>query len=332
MPIFSTCKSYYTACLLTLLLALGACSQEKLPEGLVATVNGKPIYLKTLQAVQDTRAVSLGANQRPALESLKKQYGAALSALIINALVIQELERLELAVSDEAVQASEAEVRADYSEAEFEKTLTEEYIDIQVWRELLRQQLSILAFQDKVLRPQLVVKLEEAEAYYKEHKAEFTVPASLTLVQVSGASKELVEQAHAQAPNLQGLHLPDVTVQRFTIRRQSVPLEWQKEVQALGLNKSTPVINRDGFYQFVCLVASHPARELSLRDAYPLLNDVLLEDKIDESFATWLEQAVQKARIQVAAPLHLELANTPTAKTKNAENPPAGQAPAASAE
>lgn len=318
MPISHAYKAYCVFCLLALLL-LNGCSQEKLPEGLVATVNGSPIYLKTLQALQDTRAVSLGANQRPSLESLKKQYGAALSVLIVNALVMQELERLDLSVSDEAVQAGEAEVRADYSEAEFEKTLTEEYIDIQIWRELLRQQLSILAFQNKILRPQLLVKLQEAEAYYKEHKAEFTVPASLTLIQVSGTTKESVEQARAQAPALEELQLPDVTVQRFTIRRQSVPQEWQKEVLALSVNNSTPVINRDGFYQFVCLVASHPARELSLRDAYPLINDVLLEDKIEESFAAWLEQAVQKAHIQVAASLHPELVDAPAAKEKPAE-------------
>lgn len=310
MSLTYTYKICCALCLLGLLL-LGGCSQEKLPEGLVATVNGTPIYLKTLQALQDTRAVSLGANQRPSLEILKKQYGAALSVLIVNALVMQELERLDLSVSDEAVQVSEAEVRADYSEAEFEKTLTEEYIDIQVWRELLRQQLSIIAFQNKILRPQLVVKLQEAEAYYTEHKAEFTVPASLSLIQVSGTSKEQVEEARAKAPNLEELQLPDVTVQRFTIRRQSVPQEWQKEVLALSVNKSTPVINRDGFYQFVCLVASQPPRELSLRDAYPLINEVLLEDKIEESFAAWLEQAVQKAHIQVAASLHPEIVDPP---------------------
>lgn len=316
--------TYKASCVLCLLaLLLGACSQEKLPEGLVATVNGSPIYLKTLQALQDTRAVSLGSSQRPSLESLKKQYGAALSVLIVNALVMQELERLGLSVSDEAVQADEAAARADYSEAEFEKTLTEEYIDIQIWRELLRQQLSILAFQNKILRPQLVVKLQEAEAYYKEHKAEFTVPASLSLIQVSGTNKEEVEKVRAKAPTLEDQHFPDITVQHFTIRRQSVPLAWQKEVFALSVNKSTPVINRDGFYQFVCLAASHPARELTLRDSYPLINDVLLEDKIEESFAAWLEQAVQKAHIQVATSLHPELVSAPAPKEKPVESTPA---------
>lgn len=314
-----------TACLLVSLLGLtsfGGCTQEKHPEGLVALVNGSPIFLNSLQAVQDTRTVSVGTNQRPSLETLKRQYGTALSVLIINTLVMQELERLELSVPDAEVQAGEAQVRADYSEADFEKILTEEYIDIHVWRELLRQQLSIAAFQNKVLRPQLMVTLEETEAYYTKHKAEFTVPARLTLVQVSGTNKELVDQARALAPQLEGKELPDVTVQRFTIRQQSVPQEWQKDVQALSPGKSTPVYNRDGFYQFVCLVGSHPARTLSLRDAYPLINDVLLEDKLDDSFSAWLEQAVKTAHIQVANPLYLEL-GARESKTKPADTPPA---------
>lgn len=313
-----------TACLLVSLLGLSsllACTQEKYPEGLVALVNGSPIFLNSLQAVQDTRTVSMGTSQRPSLETLKRQYGAALSVLIINTLVMQELERLELSVADAEVQANEAQVRADYSEADFEKILTEEYIDIKVWRELLRQQLSIVAFQNKVLRPQLMVTLEEAEAYYDKHKAEFTVPPRLTLVQVSGTSKEFVDQARALTPHLEGKELPGITVQRFTIRQQSVPQEWQKDVLALSPGKSTEVYNRDGFYQFVCLVSKHPARSLSLRDAYPLINDVLLEDKVDNSFSAWLEQAVQSARIQVANPLYLEL-GTGESKTKPADTPP----------
>lgn len=314
MSLFSSVRSCFAACLLLFLCAAG-CTQEKMSGGVVATVNGSPITLATLQALQDTRTVSLGTSQRPSVETLKRQYGAALSVLIINTLVMQELETLGLAVSDDTLQTTEAQVRADYSEDEFEKTLTEEYIDIQIWRQLLRQQLSITAFQDKVLRPQLSVSLQEAEAYYTKNKAEFVVPATLTLLQVSGTSKELVQEAHGKAPNIQRSEHPDVTVQRFTIRRQSVPIEWQKDVQALTVGKSTPVKNRDGFFQFVCLVASHPARELSLRDAYPLINDVLLEDKIDDSFATWLEQAVKKSTIHVADALHLELGEAP--KDKN---------------
>ncbi|MEG2172022.1 MAG: peptidylprolyl isomerase [Desulfovibrionaceae bacterium] len=319
MNLFSPLRAF--VCLLFLLCA-GGCVQEDYPAGAIATVNGSPIALSTLQAVQDTRTVSLGTSHRPSVETLKRQYGAALSVLIINTLVMQELERLELSVPDDEVEKNEALVRADYPENEFEKTLTEEYIDIQIWRQLLRQQLSISTFQAKVLRPQLSVKLEEIEAYYQKNKAEFVVPASLTLIQVSGTSKELVEAARAQAPKLQQGALPERTVQRFTIRRQSVPQEWQKDVAALAVGKSTPVKNRDGFFQFVCLVAQHPAKTLSLRDAYPLINAILLEDKLDASFNQWLEHAVQNAKIRVASPLLRELGEKPQEKKPEQAPPP----------
>lgn len=317
----------YCALVLTLGLSLTGCQRAESPEGIVATVNGSPIHLTTLQALQDSRTVSLGTSQRPSVESFKKQYGAALSVLIINTLVMQELDKLGLSVSDAAVQAVEDQVRADYTEKNFEKMLTEEYIDLQQWRQLTRQQLSISAFQDKVLRPQVHVSLEEVQAYYAKNKAEFVLPDSLTLVQVSGNNKEQVAEARAAAPDFAKQMLTDVTVQRFTIRRQSVPQEWQKDVQGLSVGKSTAVKNRDGFFQFVTLVAVHPTKVVPLSDAYALVNDILLEDKLQDRFVEWVERAVQKAHIKVAAQLHAEIGIAPVPKpAKNSA--PENSAPA----
>lgn len=300
-----------TLCLcLSLSLCLTACQRSESPEGIVATVNGSPIHLSTLQALQDSRTVSLGTNQRPSVESLKKHYGAALSVLIINMLVMQELDRLKLSVSDAEVQAAEAQVRADYSEEEFEKILTEEYIDLHAWRELTRQQLSIAAFQDKVLRPQIAVSLENIQEYYDKNKAEFVLPDGLTLVQVSGTNKEQVDEARAKAPNFPSPSA-DLTVQRFNIRRQSVPQEWQKDVQALKAGDSTTVKNRDGFYQFVTLVAVQPEKPVLLKDAYALIHEILLEDSLQSRFSEWVEQAVQKAHIRVAEQLRTEIGASP---------------------
>lgn len=319
LPSF-TLRSMRTMLCSTLILGLclTGCQQQESPEGIVATVNDIPIHFSTLQSLQDSRTVSLGTNQRPSVESFKKQYGAALSVLIINTLVMQELDKLGLSVSDTDVQATEALVRADYSEEDFEKTLTEEYIDLHEWRKLTRQQLSIAAFQDKVLRPQITVGLAEIQDYYTKNKAQFVLPDSLTLVQVSGTSKELVDEARTKAPNLQKQAASDLTVQRFTIRRQSVPEEWQKDVQALSVGKSTAVKNRDGFYQFVTLVAAHPEKPVPLSDAYALIHDILLEDTLQARFSEWVEQAVQKAHIRVAEQLHTEMGTAP----ENTARPP----------
>lgn len=47
------------ACCCSLLLA--ACFEARLPDGVVATVNGEPITLRRLQTLLDSRSPSLGA-------------------------------------------------------------------------------------------------------------------------------------------------------------------------------------------------------------------------------------------------------------------------------
>lgn len=319
MPAARIFCPFRTLSLVLLCLLLAACSEETPVQGIVARVNGTPIYLDTVQTLQDTRTVSLGAAQRPSVELLKRQYGVSLSILIMHTLVMQELDRLDLAVPEELLKAAEAEVRADYPENEFEKTLTEEYIDINVWRNLLRQQLSMTTFQNKVLRPQLSVPLEEAEKYYQANKNEFIIPASISLIQVSGTNRQSVEEARTKGPKLENDSIPDLTVQRFTIRRKSVPAVWQKDVEALTLEQSSPVKSRDGYYQFVILVGVHPQKEMTFMDAYPLISDMLLEEKIDASFNQWLEQAIKSARIQVAEHLIPELTDKSPLPAQRAE-------------
>ena len=92
------------------------CLQTRLPEGVVATVNGEPVYLRTIQALLDGRTSAGGAWETPSLKIMKSRYGDALGTLIVNALVRQELVRRKLAVNDEDMEKTLAEVRADYGQ------------------------------------------------------------------------------------------------------------------------------------------------------------------------------------------------------------------------
>lgn len=147
-------------CLLAILLGgffSGGCTDADppLPQGVVALVNGEPISLRLVQAMQDTRSVGMGS-QAPSVKLLQSQYGRALSTLIVHALVMQELEKLQLSVSNMETAEVENSLRGDYPADEFEKMLTEEYIDVELWRELLRRSLSMKTFEDKVDRKSVV--------------------------------------------------------------------------------------------------------------------------------------------------------------------------------
>ncbi len=294
-------------CLLVVLLnglLTGGCSDTSppLPQGIVALVNGESISLRLVQAMQDTRSVGMGA-QRPSVKLLQAQYGRALSTLIAQTLVMQELEKLRLSVSATEIAEAENSLRGDYPGDEFEKMLTEEYIDVELWRELLRRSLSMKTFEDKVLRPSLTVPLVEVDAYYTAYSEEFRLPERVTLLQVDGPEKAAVERAQAAWPATPLVSSDELVVQRYTIRRDSIPKDWSKALQSLYPGQATTVKENGGEFRFIALEALHPAKTLSAVESYPIIEKLLLEEKMDDAFSAWLEQALSTATVRVS--LHL---------------------------
>ncbi|MDO5483879.1 MAG: SurA N-terminal domain-containing protein, partial [Desulfovibrionaceae bacterium] len=136
------CARSRLSCMLLLLFAccllLVSCLESRLPEGVVATVNGEAIHLRTVQALLDSRSGALGMLRRPTLANLKHLYGDALGTLIVQALVRQELGRRHLQVSDAELREAVDEVRKDYGQEEFAAHLTELSLDELQWEYLMR--------------------------------------------------------------------------------------------------------------------------------------------------------------------------------------------------
>lgn len=294
--------------LLGALLLLAACSESPPPQGVVALVDGHPIPLRTLQTLQDTRTAGLGAFEKPSLTTLRQQYGNALTTLIMQALVLQEMERLGMPVDEAAVSEAEMRIRQDYPDDEFEKLLRESSIDLDAWRELMRYRVAMILFASQVLEPSLSVSLEEVEEFYTAHSKDFVIPRMLTLYQVSGEDKEALEKARTTGiPD----DSPDVRVFRLSLRHDAVPDAWKKTVAALKEGEASPVTKGNGSssggFEYVVLTEIAPERTLSLVEAYPHIEQLLMQEKKDVAFQTWLEERLKNARILVSTHLVDEL-------------------------
>ena len=182
-------------------LFLGGCLEGRLPEGVVATVNGEPIYLRTVQALLDGRSAALDTMQRPSLENMKRQYGDALGTLIIYALVNQELRSLQIPVTESAVESAVANVRADYGgEEELARFLAEESLDGNEWRLLMRDYLAMQSFEKRVLLPGIRISLDSVRGYYKRHETEFNLPETLDICLTSAVDP--VSYTHLTLPTI----------------------------------------------------------------------------------------------------------------------------------
>ena len=291
-------------CMLWLCLAssVAGCSWESLPTGTVATVNSQPISLRVLNAVQALSHFQHSETSAElSVDALREQYGIALASLIVHSLVVQELRGIGLEVSHERIQAEEERIRADYPEGEFEQALLETQMDIQTWRELLHNQLALELFAEQVLPQDAGPSPQEVLAYYAEHEKTFSYPASLYLRIISGVDHDRVENARAALLGSSDTPLPpEILEQKTAMSKASVPEEWRKDVESLKPGEISPVRKGQFQYQAVQLLEEISANHMSVVEAYPLIEKALIEKKVGERYAHWIEQAVQKADIRVS--------------------------------
>ncbi|MGE4193211.1 MAG: peptidylprolyl isomerase [Pseudodesulfovibrio sp.] len=291
--------------LLLLAFLLGACSGDSDDMGIVARVNGEPIYLTQLEFQHDQFQADSVGTYVPSVEKLRNEYGEILADLIVQELVVQELGRRDLAVTDEELREAEETVRKDYPEGAFDQVLVEEYIDLKAWRRQLRYYLAQKKFFHQVLRAQIKIDYKEAEKYYRDHISDFYLPESLRVLVVRGPSRELVVKAvekylkdHDQV-NL-ATAFGEVETREVVVREGRLSAPWRNALGGLKPGQASDVLtDRFGFEALVLLERSE-AKVLPPAQAYPLVEEALLEKKLQHAFEEWLSGALASADIKVS--------------------------------
>lgn len=308
-----------------LCFSLSGCLEDKLPPGLVGMVNGEAITLREVEALQDVSGAGLAfmdmaelaelsqpggtPTLRPevrneAVENLRRQYGSTLAVLVVQKLVRQYLERKGFAVSPQELAAAEQEVRADYPDDEFQKTLQDEFVDEETWRSFLLLRLSMLRFQEQVLRPRVSLTTEEVEASYAERKADFKLPARVVVDVYAGVEEAQMEAVRTALSNGSPIALPQyLTRQTLRLPLERLIPQWRQDVRGLEVNKSTPVREVDGLFQFLVLKEQLPAQTLDIVAAYSLIESQLVEDKLPALFDEWLKETLSHSEVQLARAL-----------------------------
>uniref|UniRef100_A0A7C3W8P4 PpiC domain-containing protein n=1 Tax=Fundidesulfovibrio putealis TaxID=270496 RepID=A0A7C3W8P4_9BACT len=298
------------ACL-ALAALLGACSGEPLPPGVAATVNGRPVTLAELDFVRSVKpgvAAPASAPLEGVVAALRQEYVQALSALIVEELVAQELERRGMEISDADLRNAENALRAGYPGASFESTLAEDGVEPDLWRKRLKARLALSAFQARVLRPRVSVSSEEAQQYYKEHAADFAQPATVKFLRVESKNadalrKALDAAAKAKDPADLLTVFADVTMHAQASPEEGLPRAWRAALGALKPGQPGPVGQGGvGYQAFILLERTEPKVE-GLVQVYPLVEKRLAEAKLAREFAAWLDRAVAGADIALSPAL-----------------------------
>ena len=161
--------------LLVLVAALGltSCGSKESSGDVVAKVNGKKILRADMEKY--FRNQTSGSPQQPTGAQATSLRLSILRELIDNEIMMQRAQKLGLLATDEEVNAKLTEIKAPYTQEEFDKRLKERNITLEDFKLDLRRSLTV----QKVLNREITSKITISDAdiadYYNQHKAEFNL-------------------------------------------------------------------------------------------------------------------------------------------------------------
>lgn len=311
--------------MVVLLFALAGC-KDNIWRGEIASVNGRPITLEQVAALRNSTYFDWTSSPMADVDAMRQQYGDALTNLIAVELVKQQLEKKKIAVTKEELAAEENRIRADYPPGTFEDMLLGEAINIEMWRFLLHNYLSVERFLDKVLSEGIVISPEEVDAYLRAHPKDFVRPPWAYFFLVSGTEEKKVADcakdldATSDPVKVQDRH-PETVIR--TVRMDTPRLDplLAKEVAKLSPGDLSPVFSISGEYHQILLLESLPERQADPREAYMQIEETLTMQKIHDSYNAWVLNRLKKSKIKVSGQLLPHLRTEPVQGGKAVPEP-----------
>ncbi len=139
----------------------------------LAKVNGKPIYLKEVNALYGN---SLGENQQhPSAEQESIVRLNIVRQLIDEEILAQRAGKLNLAATDEEVDSQIGEMKAPFTQEEFNKRLGEKHLTLEDLRRDVRRNKTTEKLFNKEINSKINITDGDISAYYLAHKSEYNL-------------------------------------------------------------------------------------------------------------------------------------------------------------
>lgn len=153
-----------------LILVLSGCHRSPSAD-VVATVNGKEILRAELE--RNYQASLQGGPQAPSAQEADIQRLNVLQKMIQQEILEQQAAKLNLTASDEDVNAKLTEIKAPYTEDQFNSMLKERNLTLDDFKREIRRGLTVNKLMNKEIESKINVTDAEIAAYYNTHKADF---------------------------------------------------------------------------------------------------------------------------------------------------------------
>lgn len=160
-------------CLLACLTLLSACQRRDSAGDGAARVNGKKILRSEVEKYYKNQTT--GSPEQPQGEQATSLQLSILKELIDNEIMMQRAEKLGLLATDEEVDTKVNELRAPYTQEEFDKRLKEKNLSLEDLKRDMRRNLTVEKVINKEIKSKISISDADITNYYNQHKSEFNL-------------------------------------------------------------------------------------------------------------------------------------------------------------
>jgi len=158
---------------LALALALGACRQAP-PPNVAATVNGRAITYDDLE--KQYRRQFTDPAEGTSADQIQVQKMELLRAMVDEEIMVQRAEKLSLMATDAEVEAKYNQIRAPYTQEEFQKQLDARKMNTEELKAQLRRSLSVEKLINKEITSRINITDKDIADSYNSNKGSFNYP------------------------------------------------------------------------------------------------------------------------------------------------------------
>ncbi len=308
---------------LAALLALSGAARAEVVEEIVAKVNDEIITRSDLEAEEQATVAELyrslsGARLDEEVALARRQM---LRTLIERKLLLHRAERVfDMDKMADAILKGFREQQKIESERELERLLAQENLTLGEFRKQLLEYYAPRQVVEAEVRDRVSVSDAEIEAYYREHGAEFDVPAEATFREIvlvaSGEERDRKRQEAAEirrraaGPGADFAAIAREVSEAGTrdaggligpIHRGDLLPELEAMVFSLPVGEVGPVLETPSGFHIVRVESRTEARRKSLEEIREELRRRLVEEKFRKALDEYLERLWTEATVEVAS-------------------------------
>jgi peptidyl-prolyl cis-trans isomerase SurA len=160
-------------CLFFLATILTGCPRRDSGGDSAARVNGKKILRSEVDKYYKNQTA--GTPEQPQGEQATSLRLSILKELVDNEIMMQRAEKLGLLATDEEVDTKINELKAPYTQEEFDRRLKEKNLTLDDLKRDMRRNLTVDKVLNKEIKSKITISDSDISNYYNQHKAEFNL-------------------------------------------------------------------------------------------------------------------------------------------------------------